>query len=750
MMLVETRETSRPMPFDGIPEALVLDDPHLYLNRELSWLEFNRRVLAQATDHTTPLLERLRFLAIFATNLDEFFQVRVAGLRRQVEAGVTQRTADGRTPQEQLEAIAGRLRPMLESASDCLHEQLLPLLARHQVTVVSINDLGPGRRQELDHFFEEQLFPVLTPLAVDPGHPFPYISNLSLSLAVTVRDRKSGERHFARVKVPTGVLPRFVPISDGQGWVPLEELITVHLDRLFPGMEVVEAWPFRVTRNTEFELEEDEAEDLLLAIEEELRRRRFGAVVRLEVAAGMSARTLSLLQDELDVGELDTYRIHGLLGMGDLDQLAGLDLPRLHWESWTPVPHPGLTDPATGEPVNVFAQIRRGDILLHHPYDSFQHTVQRFIVAAAEDPSVLAIKQTLYRTSGDSPIVRALIRAAERGKQVVALVELKARFDEEANILWARALEKAGVHVVYGLMGLKTHSKTALVVRREADGIRRYCHIGSGNYNPRTARLYTDLGLLTADPAVGADLTDLFNFLTGYARQDTYRSLLVAPVSLRERIAELIQREIDLHSPDRPGLIRLKLNALLDRRLIADLYRASRAGVHVDLVIRGICGLRPGVPGISDRIRVVSVVGRLLEHSRILQFGPDDFWIGSADWMPRNLDRRVEAMVPVRDPALRDQLRDCLDLLLSDNMASWWLGPDARWTRRFPADGEEPVDCQQVFMARALARAHRPDESGKARPGGPAPEEPGASAGGLTVQPRDLPAPVAARAQRLG
>jgi polyphosphate kinase len=693
----------------GAPD---LADPSLHINRELSWLEFNRRVLAQAIDPTVPLLERLRFVSIFSRNLDEFFMVRVAGLKRQVAAGVTKRTPDGRTPAEQLEAIAKRLRPMVESAQDCLHDQLLPLLARHGVSVLSIAELSAAQHTGLDRYFDEQVFPVLTPLAVDPGHPFPYISNLSLSLAVTVRDRKTAEEHFARVKVP-GVLPRFVPVpgvdeAEGSAWIPLEELIAHRLHRLFPGMDILESHPFRVTRNTDLELEEEEAEDLLMAIEAELRRRRFGAVVRLQVGRSMSPRMLELLQEELEVADLDTYTIGGLMGHGDLEQLVNLDLPRLKWRPWAPVPHPRFGDHEDER--DLFAEIRSGDILVHHPYESFADTVERFIAVASEDPQVLAIKQTLYRTSGDSPIVRSLIRAAERGKQVVALVELKARFDEEANIIWARALEKAGVHVVYGLVGLKTHSKTALVVRREGDRIRRYAHLGTGNYNPKTARLYTDLGVFTCDEDIGADLTDLFNYLTGFARHDHYRRLLVAPVALRERIRELIQREIDLHSPERPGLIRLKCNSLVDRELIADLYRASQAGVQVDLVIRGICGLRPGVPGVSDRIRVISIVGRLLEHSRILQLGPEEVWIGSADWMPRNLDRRVEVMVPVVDRDLAEELRWTLDLHMADNVQAWTLAPDGSWTRRFVGDGELPIDSQAMLMEQARARAGHPAE----------------------------------------
>ena len=680
-------------------------DLALYLNRELSWIEFNRRVLTLATDASIPLLERVRFLSIFHTNLDEFFMVRVAGLKQQVAAGVTRPSPDGRTPSQQLSAISERLRPMLVTAEETLHGQLLPLLAREGITVARMDELSESERLALDRYFEDEVFPVLTPLAVDPGHPFPYISNLSLSLAVTVRDRKTGDRRFARVKIP-GVLPRFVPVEGTEAMIALEELVIARLGRLFPGMDVLEAYLFRVTRNADLDIEEDEAEDLLLTIEKELRRRRFGSVVRLEVDDRMPGWLLALLRDELEVSDEDTYPVSGMLGCGDFSQIAESERPDLLWEPWVPVPHPRLPPDERGQPPSVFESLSRGgDILLHHPYDSFAHTVESFITEAATDPSVLAIKQTLYRTSGDSPIVRALIRAAESGKQVVVMVELKARFDEEANILWARALERAGVHVVYGLVGLKTHTKTLLIVRREKDGIRRYVHIGTGNYNPRTARTYTDLGLLSSDAGLGADLTDLFNFLTGYARHDTYRKLLVAPVSLRERIRRLIAGEIDAtRRGQRQGLIRLKLNALIDRTLIDDLYLASQAGVRVEAVIRGICGLRPGVPGVSDRIRVVSIVGRFLEHSRIIQFGPEDCWIGSADWMPRNLDRRVEALVPIEDPALRDQVRWMLDVLLADNQNAWHLNADGSWRRRIVEDGEPSRDSHAEFMAAALAR----------------------------------------------
>ena len=690
-------------PLRPVPD---LDDPGLYVNRELSWLEFNRRVLAQATDSTVPLLERLRFVAIFANNLDEFFMVRVAGLKQRHEAGSARKAIDGMTPGEQLEAISRRLRPLVATATEVLHHQLLPLLGREGIAVRSAADLDAEEDAAVTAEFDEEIFPVLTPLAVDPGHPFPYISNLSLSLAVTIRNPDTGQRRFARVKVPS-VLPRFVALPDGRSFVPLEEVIEARLDRLFPGMEVLEAHPFRVTRNSDLDLEEEEADDLLMAVEETLRRRRFGAVVRLEVSADMPERVRRTLAAELDVPDDHVYTCEGMLGQHDLSQLADLDRPDLHWEPFEPATPPVFANAMRD--ADMFAAIRHGDVLVHHPYDSFEGSVQRFITAAADDPDVLAIKQTLYRTSGDSPVVQALIRAAEAGKGVVALVELKARFDEEANINWARRLERAGVHVVYGLVGLKTHTKTSLVVRRDPDGIRRYAHIGTGNYNPKTAKLYTDLGLFTCDGEIGADLTDLFNVLTGYARHVGYRELMVAPTTLRSGIRERIQREIDVEaSGERRGLIRLKINSLIDRELIRDLYRASAAGVRCELLVRGICGLRPEVPDVSDRIRVISVVGRLLEHSRIWQFGPEEVWIGSADWMERNLDRRVEAMTPVKDPGLRDELIWVLDLMLADNVQAWRLAADGSWAQRFPGDGEVPIDSQHLLMrrARALAEGH--------------------------------------------
>ena len=678
-----------------------LRSPALLLNRELSWLEFNRRVLALGCDPSVPLLERLRYIAIFHANLDEFFMVRVAGLKRQVQAGVTEPSADGRSASEQLAAIATRLRPMLSTAATTLHEQLFRLLRRHGVAVVTMADLDARQCAVVARYFEHEVFPVLTPLAVDPGHPFPYISNLSISLAVSVRDPRRGTTRFARVKVPK-VLPRFVALDGGTTFVPLEDLIRSHLDRLFPDLQVLASHAFRVTRNADLDLTDEGADDLLMAIQEELRRRRFGAVVRLEVDSAVPDTVTRLLRDELAVTEEDTYHISGLLGGDDLLQLADLDLPRLRWRPWHPAPHPRLQPSPLGDPPDMFAAIRDSDVLVHHPYQGFGQSVEQLLVQASLDPDVLAIKQTVYRTSGDSPIVNALIHAAERGTQVVALVELKARFDEEANIVWARELERAGVHVVYGVLGLKTHAKIALVVRRERDGIRRYVHLGTGNYNSRTARYYTDVGLLSCDPALGADLTELFNALTGYGRQAGFRCLLVAPWRLRDEVSERIEHQIAVQRDGaRRGLIRMQLNSLLDPEMIAALCRASQAGVRVQLVVRGVCALRPGIPGISEHVEVRSILGRFLEHARILQFGHDDLLIGSADLMPRNLDRRVETLVPVTNPTLRAELRDILDMLWSDNTNTWRLGPGGSWSRVRPRQGESQRTAQDLLMDRA-------------------------------------------------
>jgi polyphosphate kinase len=692
-----------------------LADPYLYINREISWLQFNDRVLAMAADPDVPLLERLKYLAIYSSNLDEFFMVRVAGLRDQVEAGIVTRGSDGWTPSETLEAIAKHVGPAAEQQVRVFLDQICPAMAEAGIRIADISELG---RQDLDFlrdYFQREVYPVLTPLAVDPSHPFPYISNLSLSLAVTVRDPGAARDRFARVKVP-GILPRFVGLGDGATFVPLEQVVASHLDKLFPGMDVVEAHPFRVTRDADIELAEDEADDLLVAVEQELRRRRFGAVVRLEVAASMPDHMVRLLQRELEVDDDSLVTVEGPLSLADLMGLvSALDRPELAYDPWVGTTQPRLLG-TEEDSVNLFATLREGDLLVHHPYDAFSTSVQRFIEQAADDPDVLAIKQTLYRTDGDSPIVNALISAAETGKQVAVLVEVKARFDEASNIGWARALEQAGCHVAYGLVGLKTHSKTALVVRRERGGIRRYVHIGTGNYNAKTARLYTDLGLLSCDEDLGADLTDLFNSLTGYARGGSYRKILVAPNNLREQVVELIERTAERHSTRRPGRIVMQMNALVDAACIRALYAASRAGVQIDLIVRGICRLRPGVPGVSENIRVRSIVGRFLEHSRIWTFANGkrrDHYIGSADLMPRNLDLRVEVVTPVTDPDLTGRLQEILDVMLADNQQAWELLVDGTWQRRQPADGEERVATHKALCELALRRGVEARSGGK-------------------------------------
>jgi polyphosphate kinase len=669
-------------PLDARVEAVaaprLASVPERYINRELSWLDFNARVLRHAEDGRTPLLERAKFLAIFSENLDEFFQVRVAGLKDQAAAGVTATSADRTSPADQLRAIRAKVEDLLVRQRRAFRDDVVPALAANGIILSNWEQLDDDDRAALVEEFEQRIFPVLTPLAVDPGHPFPYISNLSLNLAVSVRDPVADERRFARVKVPP-LLSRFVVMPDGERFVPLEQVIAAHLDALFPGMVVESHSPFRVTRNADLSLEEDEADDLLAAVELELRRRRFGRAVRLEIDETMDDDVREFLVGELDLAPDDVYVIDGPLDLGGLWAVHALDRPALKDEPWAPVTQPRLAPAAPDEGVDVFAAIRDRDILVHHPYDSFATSVEAFIEQAAADPDVLAIKQTLYRTSGDSPIVEALIRAAERGKQVAVLVELTARFDEQANIAWARALERAGVHVVYGLVGLKTHTKTALVVREEGGGVVRYCHIGTGNYNPRTARLYEDLGLLTANADLGADLTDLFNYLTGYSRQDAYRKLLVAPIGLREALVELIRREA---AAGADGRIVMKMNALADHRMIDELYEASQAGVSIDLIVRGICCLRPGVPGLSDNVRVRSIVGRYLEHSRIFAFGRRErrrYFIGSADLMTRNLDLRVEAVVPVEAEELQARLQEVLDVNLADDELAWSLGADDAW-----------------------------------------------------------------------
>lgn len=673
-----------------------------YLNRELSWLDFNGRVLALAADPSLALLERAKFLAIFSSNLDEFYMVRVAGLKRRDEMGLSVRSADGLSPREQLRRIGELAQQLASRHAREFMESVRPALADEGIIVVTWAQLDDDERSRLSTYFHEQVFPVLTPLAVDPAHPFPFVSGLSLNLAVTVRQPEDGTQHFARVKVPDNV-DRFVELGPREGgaairFLPMEELIAAFLSVLFPGLEIVEHHAFRITRNADFEVEEDRDEDLLQALERELARRRFGSPVRLEVADDMTENMLELLLRELDVNPGDVIEVPGLLDLSCLWQIYGVDRPELKDPPFVP-----LTPPAFGEretPKSIFATLRDGDVLVHHPYDSFSTTVQRFIEQAAADPNVLAIKQTLYRTSGDSPIVSALIDAAEAGKQVVALVEIKARFDEQANIKWARTLEQAGVHVVYGLIGLKTHCKTCLVVRREGSTIRRYCHIGTGNYNPKTSRLYEDVGLLTASPDIGADLTDLFNSLTGYSRKVSYRNLLVAPYGVRRGIIERIEREIAAHKDGADARIRLKANALVDEQVIDALYRASQAGVPVEVVVRGICALKPGAPGFSENITVRSILGRFLEHSRIVHFRAiDEFWIGSADMMHRNLDRRVEVMAQVKDPRLSDQLNDIFTSAMDPTTRCWELGPEGHWTAS-PNEGQTVRDHQVSMMGR--------------------------------------------------
>jgi polyphosphate kinase len=676
-----------------------------YLNRELSWLDFNARVLALAEDTSQPLLERAKFLAIFASNQDEFYMVRVAGLKRRQEAGLAVRSADGLSPQDQLARIGMRSRELTERQARICLDSVLPDLEKHGITIVAWSDLDDQQRLRLSDYFTETVFPVLTPLAVDLAHPFPKVSGLSLNLAVMVRDPEGRRVRFARVKVPDNV-PRLVRVEsdqDGCGpframFLPLEELIGAHLGGMFTGMKVVEWHVFRVIRNADFEVEEDQDDGLLEAMERELARRRFGPPVRLEVADTMTEDVLTLLRSELDVDPHDVVEVPGLLDLSCLWQLHALPISELKDEPFVPVTHPAFGEGENAK--DIFDTLRERDVLVHHPYDSFSTSVLRFIEQAAADPDVLAIKQTLYRTSGDSPIVKALIDAAMASKQVVVLVEVKARFDEHANIRWARELEQAGVHVVYGLMGLKTHCKTALVVRQEGSTIRRYCHIGTGNYNPKTARLYEDIGLLTANPEIGADLTELFNSLTGYARQTVYRSLLVAPYGIRKGIVERIEAEITHIQAGRPAGIRIKVNSLVDEQVIDALYRAAQAGVPVNIVVRSMCALIPGRPGLSENIRVRSILGRFLEHSRVFHFaGAEEYWIGSADMMHRNLDRRVEALVRASDPAVIGELDALLASALDPATRCWVLGADGSWSPS-PSDGSTVRDHQEQEIRR--------------------------------------------------
>jgi polyphosphate kinase len=699
-------------------EAIEAIGPERFTNRELSRLDFGARLLDLAEDGRVPLLERVKFMAIFAEMLDEFFQVRVSGLEDQVAASVTARSDDGLRPTEQLRGIRVRVEELVGRQDRIFLDLLVPQLAEAGIRLSDWSSLDDDDRRYLVEVFQREMYPVLTPLAVDPSHPFPYISNLSLNLVVEVGDPVTGERRIARVKVPP-VLPRFVVMPDGERVVPLEQVIAAHLDTLFPGMTIGRHDVFRVTRNADLTFEED-TDDLMMAIEMELRQRRFGRAVRLEIASGAEASVRELLATQLQVASDNVYSIEAPIGLDGLWAVFALDRPELHEESWTPMTAPPLAS-AAGEPVDIFAVLRERDVLVHHPYDSFATSVEAFVEQAALDPDVIGIKMTLYRTSGDSPIVASLIRASELGKQVATVVELRARFDEQANIGWAKQLEEAGVHVVYGLVGLKTHSKTCLVVRREEDGIRRYCHIGTGNYNSKTARIYEDLGLLTADEDMGTDLGDLFNHLTGFSRHTDYRQILVSPVTMRDRVLELIEEQT---AAGVSGRIVFKLNGLTDPAVIDSLYGASMAGVPIDLIIRGLCCIRAGVPGLSETIKVRSVVGQFLEHSRIFRFGgrdghaPDDDWsgpendqrpplrilIGSSDLMRRNLDRRIEVLAPVHDRKLIERLLEVLDLVLDDDTNSWELGSDGIW-HRVPTT--RSLSLQERLKELALGRARR-------------------------------------------
>jgi polyphosphate kinase len=698
--------------------APALIAPEHYINRELSWIAFNQRVLAQALNEHTPLLEQAKFSAIFSNNLDEFFMVRVASLKSQQEAGVNTRSDDGLTPLEQLEAIQTRLRPLLELQQQHYRHSLKRNLHEYGIQLIDYARLNAAQKDWADAYFRSAIFPVLTPLAVDPSHPFPFLSNLSLNVAALIRDPESGQQQFARVKVPQKILPRFVPIptelcsrqpSPVFTAVPLEQLVAFNLQLLFPGMVIEGHYFFRVTRDADLELRDLEADDLMEALQEGLRKRRMGGeVVRLEVANEMPDEVVQLLIEGTSVEPEDLYRINGPLGLDDLMSLLSIPLPEIKDKSFKGRTVPALVRAQRSELEDgsikaeefqsIFSVLRRGDVLLHHPFDLFATSVEEFLNQAADDASVLAIKMTLYRTSKDSPVVAALIRAAENGKQVMALVELKARFDEDNNIQWARQLERSGVHVVYGVLGLKTHTKVTLVVRREKDILRSYMHIGTGNYNSRTSSLYTDIGLLTARDDFGQDLVELFNYLTGFSKQQSFRKLLVAPVTLRRGMEELIRREIRHASEGRAGLIRAKMNALVDPAIIALLYEASKAGVQIDLVVRGMCSLRPGLADLSENIRVVSVIGRFLEHSRIFWFGnggQDELFLGSADWMPRNLDRRVEAVAPIEDAKLRQQLQHLIEVYLQDSTA-WHMQSDGTFLQMQPED--EGMVSQKILM----------------------------------------------------
>ena len=672
------------------------------INRELSWLEFNGRVLDLAADSTLPLLERVFFCSIFSSNLDEFFMVRVAGLLRQEVAGVTVRSVDGRSAQRLLADVRERALELVDRQGAVWHDGLSPELEEHGIAICSVGDCSEAEIEELEHRFEREIYPVLTPLAVGPGQPFPYISGLSLSLAVVVRNPATGEERLARVKVPEG-LPRYVAVGKRGRLVPMEDVIRHRLDRLFPGMEIVEGVPFRVTRDADFEVS-DEADDLLEAVELEIRRRRFGGVVRLEIDDQMSERMLAELRDGLGIDEPQIYRVRGMLDLADLSEIARFDRPDLRFEPWVPVTQKRL---AGAEGAALFDEISRGDMLVHHPYDVFGSSVTAFVGAASTDEDAIGVKATVYRTDEESPIMPALIEASYRGKQSVCLVELKARFDEERNIEWSRALERAGVHVAYGQPNMKIHAKTILVVRREGDTLRRYVHVGTGNYHAATARVYEDFGLFTADEDIAADIADLFNHLTGFGYPQRFRKILVAPFTLRSRLIDEIRSVAAAASEGQPARIKIKVNALTDPAIIDELYAASQTGVEVDLITRGICALRPGVPGMSETIRVRSIVGRFLEHSRVFIFEADGVqrvFMGSADLMPRNLDHRIEVVAPVEDPAVAAELESVVDTLLADNVTAWSLRAGGAWERLRPEPGEREKPSQPALMQRARAR----------------------------------------------
>lgn len=697
-----------------------------FFDRELSWLKFNKRVLELAQDEDLPIIERASFAAIFANNLDEFFMVRVAGLKRRIDTGIAVTAASGLSPRQQLRAISEQAHRLQDEHAHYMIDHILPDLAKEKIVLLGWDKLTAAEQERLSRYYRQQVFPVLTPLAVDPAHPFPYISGGSINLAVLVENPASGKSHFARVKIP-GNLNRLVPVDDltddettdvRYGFITMENLIIAHLESLFPGMIIKEARSFRVTRNEDIDVEEDDAENLLNAMEKELLRRRFGPPIRLEISDETSPFLSQLLADQLRVSADEVYRLPAPLDATVLFELGGIDRPDLKYRSFVPTTNHQIAEVESSRAQDIFAAIRERDILLHHPYDSFSTSVQAFLAQAAADPKVLAIKQTLYRTSSNSPIIDALIDAAHAGKQVLALVEIKARFDEDANIAWARKLERAGVHVVYGIVGLKTHCKLSLVVRQEADGLRRYCHVGTGNYNPKTARIYTDLGLLTCDPVVGQDMTRLFNQLSGYAPKSSFHRLLVAPRTVRSGLIQRIRREEDAARAGKEAWIKIKVNSIVDEKTIDALYRASQAGVKIDIVERGICALKPGVPGLSENIRVRSILGRFLEHSRIYAFANSDgpqigegpaagpeVWIGSADLMHRNLDRRVEALVRITAPEQIDELIKYVDLQMADSTASWHMEADGTYVRHSKdAEGRPLVDCQEYLIKRHTRR----------------------------------------------